>query len=80
MIQKKLKIYIKIWLAVDRDSGNVLAYDISINENKNEDIVCRRLLNKVLFNNNIDSYNYRPIPNTKINIIASDGNYQYHIR
>ena len=56
----------------------VLAYDISINENKNEDIVCRRLLNKVLFNNNIDSYNYRPIPNTKINIIASDGNYQYH--
>ena len=33
-------------------------------------------MNKLLFNNNIDYYN--PIPNTKINIIVSDGNYQYH--
>ena len=59
MIQKKTKINIKIQFVVNKNGGNVTVYNIGINKNKNEDIVYKRLFNRVLFNNNnINFLNY----------------------
>jgi hypothetical protein len=59
---------------------------VSINSNKNEDIICRKLINRVLndcangdtddsvsYNNSVFGLN-----RNKIGIISSDGNWSYH--
>ena len=58
---------------LDRNRDKIIAFDISINSEKIENVVFRRLLNSIIYDN--DS-NYKL--KNKINIIASDGNWNYH--
>jgi hypothetical protein len=59
---------------------------VSINSNKNEDIICRKLINRVLNNcingdtDNSSSYDNSVLGlnRNKIGIITSDGNWNYH--
>ena len=84
---------IKIWTAIDRNRNKVVAFELSINSNNNDSIICRRLLNKVrnvdsntyinnnnnssISNNNIDNKNNKN-KEILIDIIATDGNYSYN--
>jgi hypothetical protein len=45
---KKHKEYVKVWLAMDRNRNKAVAFEVSIDDNKNEDIIYRKLINKVL--------------------------------
>ena len=82
---------IKIWTAIDRNRNKVVVFELSINSNNNDSIICRRLLNKVrnvdnntyINNNNINNIDNKNNKNNKnkeilIDIIATDGNYSYN--
>ena len=83
---------IKIWTAIDRNRNKVVVFELSINSNNNDSIICRRLLNKVRNvdsntyinnNNNINNIDNKNNKNNKnkeilIDIIATDGNYSYN--
>lgn len=58
---------IKIWTAIDRNRNKVVTFKISKDCNGNDAIVCRQLIDEIKNNNK-----------TKINIIATDGNYSYN--
>lgn len=58
---------IKIWTAIDRNRNKVVAFKISKDCNGNDAIICRQLIDEIKNNNK-----------TKINIIATDGNYSYN--
>lgn len=49
---------------MDRQQNKVITFEVSKDSNKNNNIVCRKLLNQINKN--------------QINIIATDGNYSYH--
>lgn len=68
MIQKKRTERIKIWTTINRKRNKVIAFELSKDSNRNDNIVCRRLLNKIKNNNNT----------IIINIIATDGNHSYN--
>ena len=64
VICKKKQNKIKVWTAVDgnenrRNKNSNVEFNISINKNNNENIICRRLSNKVLniSDGNISYYN-----------------------
>jgi hypothetical protein len=54
---------------------------MSIDSNRNETVICRRLLNKILNDceggDSSDSQSYAGSPRNRIEIIASDGNWSY---
>ena len=63
--KKKRKERVKIWTAIDRGRNKVVTFEISKDNDSNDKYHCRKLLN------NIKS-------NYDINIIATDGNYSYN--
>ena len=73
---------VKVWTAVDRGRNKVIAFKISKDSNRNDNIICRQLLEEIkgnssnsINNNNNNNNNNNDI--IKINIIATDGNYSY---
>lgn len=60
-----------------KDNRNkIIAHQISKDSDKTENITCRKLLSEVIYDNNTKN-NYHQERN-KINIITSDGNWNYH--
>lgn len=73
---------VKVWTAVDRRRNKVITFKISKDSNKNDNIICRQLLEEIKGNSNSNSninsvYNNNNNNIIKINIIATDGNYSY---
>ena len=79
---------VKVWTAVDRGRNKVITFKISKDSNRNDNIICRQLLEEIKGNNSSNSVynsnNNNSINNNNnnnnvinINIIATDGNYSY---